>query len=174
MEYAQSNVREALSAIQFLPIAKVQRWTNRLNEVTDEEQLRYYCRSAMIGVWGISTDLTLIDDNQKVIIKTEIDHYRTLNKAKVSQLYEILLPREDNDCTGIIYYENNREKAYAMLVHSDLSKQETLKIIPKGLNPHYGYTVINLDTDESIAIPAGSIQTEGFTFTPKRGDFRLS
>ncbi|MBD3332897.1 hypothetical protein GF356_08600 [candidate division GN15 bacterium] len=113
--HARSNVQEALGAVDFLGPAKVQRWSNRPNEVTDEEVLRCYCRSAMIGVWGISANLHKITDAQKQIIQQEAQHYRRLNQYKNSLLYETLLPEENRAVTGVVYYAPGRTEAAVLL-----------------------------------------------------------
>jgi len=72
LKHSRSNITEALGAVDFLAPYKVQRWTNRIDEIHDPESLRLYCRSAMIGTWGISADLTKVDAGQQRIILREI------------------------------------------------------------------------------------------------------
>lgn len=113
--HARSNVQEALGAVDFLVPAKVQRWSNRPNEIADEEVLRCYCRSAMIGVWGVSADLHKIRAAQRQIIQQEAQHYRRLNQYKNSLLYETLLPEEDRAVTGVVYYAPGRTEVAVQL-----------------------------------------------------------
>ena len=149
LEHARSNIREALGAIQLLSPLKVQRWTNRLDEIDedDSELLKMYCRSAMIGVWGVSTDLRKITDKQRKVILNEIDHYRVLSKLKKSLTYDILYHADDADETGVIFYDQNRIKAGVLLFRWD-NKESIAPNIKFDLLRNAKYRVINVDTKE--------------------------
>ncbi len=116
-EHGRSNILEALGAAQFLSPNKVQRWTNRLNTILPDnpELLKWYCRSCMIGVWGISADMRLINKSQQQIILQEVEHYRKLNPIKSSLLYQIQYPEADGNLVSIVYYDASKCNA-AILV----------------------------------------------------------
>ncbi len=158
LEHARTNIQDALGAIQFLSPAKVQRWINRPNEMDEEnrELLKLYCRSAMIGVWGISSDLNKISEKQRKVILNEIDNYRKLNKIKISLKYEILYPEDNNDIAGVIFYNNNGSKAAVLLFRWD-KKGTISKAIPLNLLKKATYNIINVDSNESVKQMVNSI-----------------
>lgn len=112
--HARENIKTALGASEILPLSKVERWTNRVDEIKDPELLRYYCRSAMIGVWGISADMHKVSSAQKDIILGEISHYRKLNELKYDNIYQISHPG-DGDIAAITYFNASRNKASVMI-----------------------------------------------------------
>ncbi len=87
--HAETNVEEVLGALTFFPPYKAQRWTNRLNEITDENRFRDYCRSCMMGVWGMSLDLGKLSPDQERWLKEEIHLYREVNSCKSTLRYSI-------------------------------------------------------------------------------------
>lgn len=104
LEHARTNVSEALGAVEFLSPAKALRFTNRLEETEDPEILRAYCRSAMVGVWGLSAKLSKLSDSQREVVIGETTRYRKLNTYKTGPCYEILRPGTDTGLRGIIFY----------------------------------------------------------------------
>jgi len=171
LEHARSNIQEALGAIQFLAPSKVQRWTNRLNEIDENnsELLRMYCRSAMIGVWGISTDLNKISAKQKKIILEEIDHYKKLAAIKSSR-YEILYPVEDTDVAGIVFYNQNRLNAGVILFRWD-QKGRLAKNLKLDLLKNAKYRVTNMDTQEAKTFQGKNLRDGTCTFVLTEGQF---
>jgi len=167
MKHAKSNIKEALGAIEFLSPVKVQRWTNRLNEIdeNDGELLKYYCRSAMIGVWGISTDLTKISLQQKKVIIKELSNYRRLNQYKNSFKYEILYPDEDGDIAGVIFYKQDNSETAILLFrwNKEGAFSKTIKL------PFINNTsckITDIDSDKTVI--KNISQSFNFQFTDKR------
>ncbi len=158
--HAKTNIKEALGAAEILPLYKINRWTNRVNELTDKEVLKYYCRSAMIGDWGISTDLKKINEEQKKNILSEIKNYRELNEVKKYNLYETL-NSDTSKIAGIIYYNLKRDKAYVLLFRmgDDLTLEN--KVTLSLINRDYNYKVTNLDSDEYYESSGDSLINNG-------------
>lgn len=149
MKHARTNIQESLGAIQLLSPAKVQRWINRPDEIENKELLKFYCRSAMIGVWGISADLNKINGKQKKVILNEIDNYRKLNNLKSSFNYDILYPEDDKDLAGVIYYNQDSSEAFVLLFR--WNKKGTLrKLIAMNLLKKGVYKIINMDTGKTV------------------------
>src|SRR5262249_39156166 len=110
---ARSNIQVALGALEFMFPWSAYRWTNRLDEHGDDDEFtRFYCRSAMAGVWGISSDLTAIGDHQRSVVLNEIRNYRRLNAIKKYNLYEVSPPTHAAEkASGKIYGRRTSEGA---------------------------------------------------------------
>src|SRR5262249_55361952 len=97
------NVEVNLGALEFLFPWQVYAWTNNLDDLEgDNELLKYYCRTAMIGIWGISADLSKISNDQQQTILKEIDRYRTLNEIKAAFTYDLYNPVSGDDIAAIV------------------------------------------------------------------------
>src|SRR5581483_3686974 len=66
LEHARANISTALGAMQFVFPWAALRFIYNLDQLNpdDDELTRLYCRSAMAGVWGTSTDLSQISQRQ--------------------------------------------------------------------------------------------------------------
>jgi alpha-galactosidase len=170
--HAQSNIQEALGAIQFLSPLKVQRWTNRINEIDEDnsELLKMYCRSAMIGVWGVSTDLNKITDKQKKVILSEIENYRALAPLKESLTYDILYPDTNSDVAGVIFYDQSKENAAALLFRWD-QKESITNNVKLDIMENAEYKVLNIDTKEEKIYLGENSSNGTFKMTMKEGQF---
>jgi hypothetical protein len=117
-QHARTNIAEVLGALQFLPGWTCQRWNNRWheNDPTNDELTKFYCRSAMPGVWGISEDLSKVDTRQLAVIRQEVKHYRKLNQLKASGVWDIHYPHDEADIAAITFYGEDRSRA-AVLVY---------------------------------------------------------
>ena len=171
IEHANSNIREALGSIQLLSPLKVQRWTNRIDEIAedDSELLKLYCRSAMIGVWGISTDLSKIGNKQSEVILNEIDYYRALSILKKSLVYYILLPCDDSELSGIIYYDNNKTSLALMLFRGNSSGSINHNIKFELLK-NEKYSLYNVDTKEKNILSSENFPNTTYQITLKEGE----
>ena len=162
LKHARSNIREALGALQFLHPSKVQRWTNRPDEINtkDEELLKMYCRSATIGVWGISADMNKINDSQREVILSEINNYRRMNRLKSDLLYDIIYPAKSNDIAGIIYYDQEKNNAAVLLFRWDKSGivSNNLKI---ELLEDATYKIISIDTEDELITTGKDLNSNG-------------
>jgi hypothetical protein len=121
LEHARSNFAEALGAVQFLPPWTANRWSNNPGRMKDAspELLRYYCRSAMAGTWGLVADLEELNDEQRGIILEEIAAYRRLNTIKEDNLYEIVYPVKGADFAAIAYFAQDGSRAAALVLRWD-------------------------------------------------------
>lgn len=168
--HARSNVQEAFGAVDFLMPAKVQRWTNRPNEVADEEVLRCYCRSAMIGVWGISADLHKVGEAQRKVILSEVKHYRRLNQLKASLRYEIQYPQQNQKLVSIVFYDDAGSAAgvLAFRLHSDGPIEEPLQL--QGLARDRGFDVTDADRKVTVRMRGGDLAEAGLPITLAEGE----
>ncbi len=170
LKHAHSNIREALGAIQFLSPLKVQRWTNRIDEIDedDSELLKMYCRSAMIGVWGISTDLHKLTDKQRNVILNEIENYRVLSSLKMSLKYDIS-EQNDNSYSSVIFYNQNRTKAAVMLFRGD-DEENIITNIRFDLLKNEKYSLVNIDTKEKKILQSEELSTATYKITLREGE----
>ncbi|MBN2293264.1 MAG: alpha-galactosidase [Pirellulales bacterium] len=151
MVHARSNIKEALGAAYFLPLAKIQRWTNRPDQTNpdDAELLKFYCRSVMIGVWGISGDLTKLTPRQRQVMLAEVERYRRLNEFKPGNLYRIIYPeREISNLAGIVLYDLSKSRAAVILfrwirVAGRLSSGSSHKLLESFKTSVYDFRGVN-------------------------------
>ncbi len=158
--HAKENIRTALAALDFLPPRVPFRWTNNpdRNDPADDEFIRMYCRSAMVGVWGISADLSKIGNRQRDIIVKEIKNYRRLNRVK-GFLYQIYQSRE---AYGIVYYDSLGRDAGILLIRNDDTGAFTINVDLKYLSPHFSYRVEDVDKGAPTVFPGKEFQ-DGLT-----------
>ncbi|HKP86627.1 MAG TPA: alpha-galactosidase [Blastocatellia bacterium] len=121
MEHARANISLALGAMEFIFPWAIYRWTNELDDMdqNDDELTRFYCRSAMAGTWGISSDLSEIGDRQRNVILREIRNYRRLNEIKQNCIYELLQPASGNGVAGVTFYDAQHQRAAVLLYRWD-------------------------------------------------------
>ena len=171
--HARSNIKEALGAAGFLPLAKIQRWINRPDQMdpADEEMLKFYCRSAMIGVWGISGDMTKIMPEQRRVILNEVKQYRHLNEYKASEHYRILYPgMHKSKLAGIVLYDLPKRRA-AILVFRWQGQEAIKERISLDALPKEGrYNVTDADSGETRGFAAEELTESGMpvSLEPKR------
>ncbi|MGA9769484.1 MAG: alpha-galactosidase [Blastocatellia bacterium] len=118
LEHAKQNITTALGALEFIFPWAVFRWTNNLNDMnqSDDELTRFYCRSAMAGVWGVSSNLSQIEEHQQAVILKEIENYRRLNQIKQDSLYELQRPHDGDQFASVTFYDTQHNRA-AVLVY---------------------------------------------------------
>ena len=99
------------------------RWTNNLDDMnqSDDELTRFYCRSAMAGVWGISSNLSQIGEHQQDVILKEIENYRRLNQIKQDSLYELRRPQDGDDFASVTFYDALHNRAAVLVYRWDRS-----------------------------------------------------
>lgn len=117
IDHARANIGVALGALEFIFPWSVYRWTNNFDEMDEanDEQTRFYCRSAMAGIWGISSDLSAITNGQRAVILKEIENYRLLNEIKKDCRYELQPPTAGRDTASVAFY--GEEQNAAMLLY---------------------------------------------------------
>jgi alpha-galactosidase len=159
--HAISNIHEAMGATEFLAPAKVQRWNNRLEEVDsgDMELLRFYMRSCMLGTWGISTDLSKLDDNFLYAIQRELDHYRKINKLKKHNLFEHQVPREYTGNVYAVYYNEAFTEAAVILYRMFKENKTVRRTIQTRLKPGT-YRIIDADRNTASKLSGSRINIQ--------------
>jgi alpha-galactosidase len=160
---ARSNIQVALGALEFMPPSAAYRWTNRLDEHGDDDEFtRYYCRSAMAGVWGISTDLSAVSDHQRSVILNEIQNYRRLNNIKKYNHYEILQPADGADAASITFYADRSQEAAAIVYRWRGKAAFTQQLYFKGLDKSISYVITDTDTGLQTTITGQQLAKTGF------------
>ncbi len=159
-----SNINEALGATEILEPHKVERFTNRLNEidVTNPEIMKLYCRSCMLGTWGISADLTKINVEQKAIMINEISNYKKLNELKKFELFEHNKPNYNTYNAYAAYYNADFTKVGILFYRMYFGNGKMELKIPLALNAERIYRITNTDS-EIIAELTGAILNNGFS-----------
>ncbi len=163
LSHARLNIETALGALEFLVPWQAYRFTNNLNQMpqNDDELTKLYCRSAMIGTWGISADISKISERQKNVILNEIALYRQLNPIKSDYLYEIDSPVKGNDAAGVIFYERSRQQAGVLLYRWDNQSDFTYRLFLKQLDPEKTYRVEDVDTGTLTKIKGSKLINKG-------------
>lgn len=152
--HAITNIYEALGAVEFLEPQKVQRWNNRISEteMKTPDLLKFYCRSAMIGTWGISDDLNKISTEQKEVILKEVKNYRRLNEIKKDNLVEFNYPTEYTSLIPVVFYNKNYTEAAVILYRMFPRNQTASFRISTRLSKAGGYQLEDVDADKATTI----------------------
>jgi alpha-galactosidase len=161
--HARQNISVGLGALEFVFPWSAFRWTNTFDKMDadDDELTRLYCRSAMAGVWGISSDLTKISDRQRAVILSEIENYRRLNVIKQSCWYDLQLPDDNADVAAVTFYNDQGQQAGILMYrwnHDGAFDQHVL--FPK-LNSKTKYQVTDVDTGVTTKVRGKSLKTDG-------------
>jgi hypothetical protein len=121
LEHAKENITASLGALEFIFPWSVFRWTNNHDEMdqSNDELTRFYCRSAMAGAWGISSNLSQIGERQQNVILKEIANYRRLNQIKQDCIYELRRPESGDDVAGVTFYDSQHNRAAVLLYRWD-------------------------------------------------------
>lgn len=121
LQHARDNISVTLGAMEFIFPWASNRWTNNPDQIApaDDELLRYYCRSAMAGTWGVVADLAKISEHQRAIILRECTNYRRLNELKPGYLYDIVQPSAGAKAISVTFYNRAMDKAAAIIYRWD-------------------------------------------------------
>lgn len=161
----RGNISVALNAMDFVFPWAALRFTINLDRIDqeDDETLRLYCRSAMAGVWGISTDLSKISDRQQGIVLKEIENYRQLSHLKFSCQYDLQLPSDTAGVAGVTFYSRRRFNAGVLLYRwqRDGAFDERVRL-PK-LKSGVTYHVVDADTGTDIIASGSDLISNGFS-----------
>src|SRR5262249_12477098 len=168
---ARSNIQIALGALEFGFPHSAFRWTNRFDEHQDDDEFtRYYCRSAMAGVWGISSDLTLINDHQRSIILNEIANYRRLNAIKKYNLYDIVQPVDSADAASVTFYGKRSQEAAALVYRWNAKGPFSQSLSFRAIDKSISYVITDADTGAQTTITGQQLAKQGISqsFAPGR------
>ncbi|MBI3649750.1 MAG: alpha-galactosidase [Acidobacteria bacterium] len=144
----QMNLRSTLNALEFVFPWAALRFTVKVDELNqnDDEETRLHCRSAMMGSWGLSTDLSAISERQRAIIVKEIAHYRRLNPLKSACLYDLRLPEDLAAVAGVTFYDRTQQHAGIVLFRWQRKGAFTQRLTLPKLKPGVTYKVVDADT----------------------------
>jgi alpha-galactosidase len=161
----QANISSALNALEFVFPWSALRFTINFDQLNqnDDEMTRLYCRSAMPGIWGVSSDLSLISEHQQAVILKEVEHYRRLNHMKYACLYDLQLPNDNADVAGITFYSVRRLHAGVLLYrwqrNGAFNQHVTLTKLKSGVTYH----VVDVDTGMEITASGAELMSNGVT-----------
>src|ERR1041384_5970550 len=168
----RDNISVALKAMDFVFPWAALRFTINLDSMdsNDDEMLRLYCRSAMAGVWGISTDLTAVTDRQRNIVLTEIGNYRRLNSLKYSCEYDLRLPDDSADVAGVTLYSRRRFHSAVLLYRWQRDGAFDQKVLLPKLKSWLTYHVVDADTGAEFTASGSELISNGINvpFSTKR------
>jgi hypothetical protein len=173
--HARDNISVALGALEFIFPWAANRWTNNPDQMdpNDDELLRYYCRSAMPGTWGLVADLPKITERQRDIILKEVETYRRLNELKADYLYEVELPKPGAQVASITFYNRTHSKAAAIIYRWDAEGAfEHDLTFPLFASTPSTYDIEDIDTGKSIETTSDLLVSGGIPVSFTRG--RLS
>ena len=169
---ARNNIRTALGALDFVFPWSALRFTSLFDQMdqTDDELTRYYCRSAMMGVWGISSDLSKVSPNQQAIVLGEIQNYRRLNEIKKEVSYELRQPVSGIDSAGATFYGRQGKRAAVLCFRWGAQGAFTSQTSLAGLDPSQSYQVTDVDTGLSNVSSGQDLVKIGLSmpFSPTR------
>lgn len=165
LEHARGNISDALNAMEFVFPWAALRFTNNLETMdpNDDELTRLYCRSAMAGTWGISTDLTKLSERQRTIILQEIENYRRLNRSKYSCTYDLYQPGDTADSAGVTFYAGRRLRAGALVYRWQRMGEFDQHVALQKLKPWATYRVIDVDAGTEVSASGADLLSNGVT-----------
>src|SRR5215471_10726690 len=161
---ARSNIQVALGALETVFPWAAYRWTNNLDQHQDDDEFtRYYCRSAMAGVWGISSDLSKIGDHQRSVVLNEIQNYRRLNAIKKYDEYDIVQPADGANLASVTYYGKKNQEASAIVYRWSRKDAFTQAIWFKGLDKSISYVITDADTGVQTTMSGQDLSKQGYS-----------
>jgi hypothetical protein len=161
----RGNISVALNAMDFIFPWAALCFTINLDRIeqNDDETLRLYCRSAMAGMWGISSDLSKISERQQGVIVNEIANYRRLNLLKSACLYDLQEPDETADVAGVTFYSRRRFHAGVLLYRWQHDGTFDQHVAFSKLNASVTYRVTDVDTGTEITASGSDLISHGIT-----------
>jgi hypothetical protein len=161
----RGNISVALNALDFIFPWAALRFTINLDRIDqdDDETMRLYCRSAMAGMWGISSDLSKVSDRQQSIVLKEIENYRRLNHLKYSCEYDLQLPDDSADVAGVTFYSRRRFNAGILLYRWQRDGAFDQHVVLPKLKFWVTYHVVDVDTGTEITASGTDLMSNGLT-----------
>ena len=159
----EENISTALNALEFVFPWAALRFTINLDQMNqaDDELTRLYCRSAMIGKWGISTDLSLVSEHQQNVILQEVNNYRQLSPMKFSYVYDLQLPTDDAEVAGVTFYSARRLRAGILLYRWQRGGAFDQHVALARLKPELTYRVVDVDTGAAVTARGSDLMSGG-------------
>jgi alpha-galactosidase len=124
---------------------------------------------AMSGIFGYELDLTKLSDEEKRIIKNQVETYKELRHLiQFGDMYRLLSPFEGNDAAWMFVSEK-KEEAYITYCKVLAKPNEPLKKLRlDGLDPNKDYKIDNSD----LVLSGGFLMNAGLHIPFLEGDFR--
>jgi hypothetical protein len=161
---ARNNIQVALGALEFVFPWSAYRWTNQLDQhAGDDEFTKYYCRSAMAGVWGISSDLSKIRNHQRSVVLNEIQNYRRLNAIKKYNQYELVQPADSADAASVTFYGRRNQEAGVIVYRWAAKGPFSKSLWFKGLDKTITYVITDADTGAQMTMTGQELSKQGFS-----------
>jgi hypothetical protein len=159
----QVNIHSALYALEMVFPWSALRFSVNFDQgdPNDDELTRLSCRAAMIGTWGLSTDLSLVSARQQQIILKEIANYRQLSRLKYSCLYDLYLPSDTADAAGVTFYSPKRLYAGILLYRWQRDGEFKQPVALAKLRPEVTYRVTDADTGEVVTASGSDLISGG-------------
>jgi Melibiase len=163
----QANLQSALNALEIVFPWAALRFTINFEQIdpNDDEMTRLCCRSAMIGMWGISTDLALVSPRQQNVILKEIANYRRLNPMKFSCVYDLQLPSDAADTVGVTFYSGKRRHAGILCYRWQREGAFDQRVTPAKLKPEVTYRVTDADGGPEITASGSDLMNNGINIS---------
>lgn len=123
---------------------------------------------AMAGNFGYELDLTKLTDEEKEIVKAQIEEYKQIRElVQFGDLYRIFNPFEGNESAWNIVSKDQEEmvSTYVKVLSLPGTPLRTIKF--KGLNPEFKY--MNLETEEVFG--GDELMNVGLTIPRVKQDF---
>ena len=123
---------------------------------------------AMAGNFGYELDLTKLTDEEKEIVKAQIEEYKQIRElVQFGDLYRIFNPFEGNESAWNIVSKDQEEmvSTYVKVLSLPGAPLRTIKF--KGLNPEFKY--MNLETEEVFG--GDELMNVGLTIPRVKQDF---
>jgi alpha-galactosidase len=173
MPIIRRNIESGLRALEFLPPWTVSRWSNRPWDMeVNDEMTRALCRSAMMGVWGIVSDLDKITPAQRATILRQRDHYRRLNELKAACRYDVVPPVDDTPFAYVTFYDAAGANAGILCFRWDARGDTTCEIPLEGLDAAKVYAIADVDAATNVTFSGQQLIEEGYAIPFPEG--RLS
>ncbi len=158
----QMNIRVALGALEFVFPWAALRFTIYMDKLEgNDEMTRLDCRSAMLGSWGLSTDLAAIKPRQRAVIVKEIENYRRLNQLKIACLYDLQRPTAQADIAGVTFYDNKQQRAGILLYRWQRQGAFNQRVLLTKLKPGLRYKVMDIDKQTESTSGGAALQRQG-------------
>ena len=115
----------------------------------------------MAGMWGISTDLSKVSERQQSIVLKEAENYRRLNRMKSSCIYDLQLPSDEADVSGVTFYGKRLISAGVLIYRWQRNGAFNQSVVLPKLQPGLTYRVVDQDTGTEITASGSDLINSG-------------
>jgi alpha-galactosidase len=124
---------------------------------------------AMSGNFGYELDLTKLTEEEKILVKNQVDLYKQLRDLiQFGDIYRLLNPFEGNETSWMFVSEDKKEAfvAYFRTLHVPNAAVTRLKL--KGLEDNFEYEIIG----EDKLVGGDELMYAGFNVPELKGDYQ--